>query len=361
MLLGLRHLEEPLGVRRAIGAAGLGALAMLSSYAAVLTGAVVGAILLLDWLRNRQTETLRPLLVVGAGWGAGAAAATWAALRFTTPQLRHYMHEFWTDGFAPYADGFLAVARWIPERAYHVLAHYLVFLDADVGALAAPVAILAVGGLIVALRKDRVRALVLMAPLVAALLGGLTHTVPLRNRMAVYAGAPLLLLGMIGLQGLLRHRSRWAKGAGVVAGALAIPPIPAIVVATSRPPYRAQETRPVLAALGRRLRADETLYVYCQANAAADFYGPAAGITDYVEGGCYDSVDEFIEELRALPAGRVWFFYTQWTPTRPYPDAARAFFEAHGKELDRIDDPYGLTGQAEATAILYQLGPLTGS
>lgn len=112
----------------------------------------------------------------------------------------------------------------------------------------------------------------------------------------------------------------------------------------------------MLATLAERLREDETLYVYCQAKAAADFYGPAEGITDYVAGGCYESVDELIEDLRSLPGPRILFFYTQWTPTRPYPDAAKAFFRANGRELDRIDDPYGLEGQSEATAILYELG-----
>jgi len=312
-------------------------------------------------MRARRPRTLPPLLVLGFGWGAGAVAASWAAIGFTTLATRQYMREFWGDGFAPYADGLLAVVLWIPQRIHHVLAHFLVFLDSEVGVLAAPTAILAVGGLVVALQRDRVRALVLMAPLVGALLGGLTHTFPLRNRMAISAGAPLLLLGMIGLQALLQNHSRWLRGTGFVVGALAILPIPTTVFLASSPPYRSQETRPVLEELAGRMDENETLYVYCQAHAAADFYGPAVGITDYVEGGCYDSVDDFIDELRSLPAGRIWFFYTQWTPTRPFPDSARAFFEANGRELDRIDDPYGLTGQSEASAILYQLDPTTGS
>lgn len=357
VLFALRHLEDPRDLRRAVWAAVLGGVALISSHAAVLTGFVIGGVLLWDWTRDREAAEIRSLAVLGAGWAIGAAIATWASLRFTTPEVRQFMRDFWAEGFAPYGAGLAGVSIWVVQRVWHVLAHYLVFLEAEAGVLAMPTALLALGALVVLLRKDRVRTLVLLAPLLAALLGGLSHILPMRNRVAVHSGAVVLLLGMAGLQALLQSRSRWWKGVGVVLGAFSIIPIPLAVLGTSRPPYRAQETRPVLATLAERLREDETVYVYCQANAAADFYGPSVGLTQYMKGGCHESVGAFLQELRALPPGRVWFFYTQRTPTRPYPDSAKAYFAAHGQQLDRIEDPYGLTGQAEASAILYRFDP----
>ncbi len=360
VLLGLRYLEDPRDMRRAVWASVLGVLAMISSHPAVLTGFVIGVVLTWDWVRDREIAELRCLATMGVGWVIGAAVATWASLRFTTPEVRAYMHDFWAEGFAPYGSGLVAVPLWLLGRVWHVLAHYLVFLEAEAGVLALPTAMLAVAGLVVLLREDRIKSFVVMAPLLAAMLGGLSLLLPMRTRVAVYAGAAVLLLGMAGLQALLQSRSRWWKGMGAVMAVLAIVPIPLIVLGTSRPPYRAQETRPVLATLAERLREDEAVYVYCPAKAAAEFYGPALGVEGYIEGGCYESVSGFLDELRTLPPGRVWFFYTHRTEARPYPDSARAFFAAHGRQLDEIEDPFGLTGQAQAAAILYFLDPRDG-
>ncbi|MGD8279320.1 MAG: glycosyltransferase family 39 protein [Gemmatimonadota bacterium] len=355
VLLALRHVEQPMDTRRAGWAAALGALAMISSYAAVLTGAVLGLVLLGHWLGRRRTGTFRPLGILGGGWLLGAVAAAWASLRLTDPAVREFMRDFHAAGFAPWKDGIVAVLLWIPGRVFNALAHYMVFLEAEAGGLAIPVAILALAGVAVVASEERLKGMLLAAPLLAALLGGLTQTLPMRHRLAVYAGAPVLVFGMIGLQALLARRSRWVQGAGALLALLAIAPLPLVVLAMNRPPYRSQETRPVLAALAERMRADDAVYIYCPAVAAADFYGPTAGVTDYIAGGCHATEGELIDELRALPEGRVWFFFTQWTPGLPWPDTAQAFLANVGREAERIDDPYGLTGQSDAAAILYEL------
>ena len=110
--------------------------------------ATPNSVLFFDWLRGRRTGALSPLVTLGSGWVVGAAIATWASVRFTTPELRAYMRNFWASGFAPFEEGSFAVVRWGVGRVYHVLAHYLIFLDAEFGVLAAPVAVLALGGLV---------------------------------------------------------------------------------------------------------------------------------------------------------------------------------------------------------------------
>lgn len=356
VLLAMRHVEKPLDMRRAVWAGVLGAVAIVSSFPTVLTSAVLGVLLLIHWLRDRRPGSIGPLTALGGGWLVGAAIATWSALRLTTPEVQAYMRDFWAEGFPPYADGLLSVALWIPERAYHALAHALVFLDAEAGVLAAPIALLALGGIVAGIRRRGVLALMLLAPVIGGLLGALAGTLPLRNRTAVYAGPALIVSGMIGLQALLRHDRRWVRIVGIAAAIVSVIPIPALVLAGSRPPYRTEETRAVLAELVRRRAADDRVYVYCHAHAAADFYGRPAGLTDYIEGGCHDSTEELREELRTLPAGPIWFFWTHATSTG-LADSTRAYFEANGSELDRIPDPYGLTGEGEAAAIRYDLGP----
>lgn len=361
VLFALRHLEAPSSRQRAAVAGGVGALAILSSHAAVLTGAVLGVVLVVHWLAERRATELRPLIMLGGGWLLGALTATWVASRTTSPDVDAFMRGFWAEGFAPYQDGVVAVLRWIPEQAYQVLAHYLVFLDAEFGSIAGPLALLAVAGLIILLRGGRTMAFVLHAPLIGALLGGMIHVLPFRNRTALAAGAPLVLCGLIAIQALFQRRSRVAKAVGVLALVVAVLPLPAIVLGLSRPPYRSQETRPVLAELAERRTEEQRVYVYCKALAAADFYGRPAGLTDVIEGGCYDSAEELVAELRELPDGPMWFFFTQWSAAQPFPDAAKAYFEERGTEIDRILDPYGSTGQNEAAAILYDLGAAPGA
>lgn len=356
VLLALRHVEEETDTRRAGWAAVLGAAAMISSYAAVLTGAVLGLVLLIHWLLHRRPGTTRPLAILATGWVVGAGAATWAALRFTSPGVRDFMRDFHASGFAPWEDGILAVLLWLPARVFLLLAHYMVFLEAEAGVFAVPVAILALVGAVALWSRHRLKGLLLAAPVLAALIGGLTLALPMRHRLAVYVGAPLLIMGMLGLQTLLERRSRWVKAVGVILAILAILPIPAITLGLARPPYRNQETRPVLTRLAEQRSAGDILYVYCYANAAADYYGPAAGVTEYVAGECHDSEDELIEELRALPDGRVWFFFTFWMPDVPWPDAAQSFLAERGREVERITDPYGIPGPGQTAAILYELG-----
>jgi hypothetical protein len=350
--LALRHVEEPADVRRAAWAAGLGALAIVSSYAAVLTGAVLGLLLVSNWTRDRRPAEIRGLLVLAFGWAVSATVATWATLRFSTLDTRTYMRDWWAAGFAPWDDGLLAVLLWIPERCFHVLAHYMVFAEEEFGGLAIPAALLAVGGVAVAWTRYRGRALFLAAPLLAALLGGLTETLPMRERASVFAGAPVLLLGMIGLEALLRHRSGPVRWAGYAAVVLAIVPLPAIALTMARPPHRAVEIRPVLAELADVRREGEAVYVYCRATSAAEFYGPRFGLRDWASGDCSGSAPAIFAALDALAPGRVWFVY-QYGPERlSLPDSAMAYLARRGDELARISD---LRGVSPAEAVLYEL------
>jgi hypothetical protein len=108
----------------------------------------------------------------------------------------------------------------------------------------------------------------------------------------------------------------------------------------------------VLAELRARLEPGDAIYVYYSATLAVRFYAPELPI---VPGASHRTDPRgYFRELDALRGRpRVWFFHTHGFPCEP--EAIRSYLDAIGIERDRIDDPYGLTGQREAAAYLYDL------
>jgi hypothetical protein len=158
------------------------------------------------------------------------------------------------------------------------------------------------------------------------------------------------------MAGVALIRSRLTGWAGRLAttaslGLFAVPAL--LVVSIGRPPYRAEEARPVLAEVADRWRPGDELYVYGAAALAMRYYygpdgewtfgGPSLGHSRVF----WRQIDAF----RGRP--RVWFFHTHGLPCEP--EAIRSYFEAIGTEIERVEDPYGLRGQREAAAYLYDL------
>jgi len=144
----------------------------------VLTAFVIGLVLVPHHAARRSSGPARPLLAMTGSWAVGAALTAWVSLGFTDPGAREFMRDFWSDGLAPWSEGPLAVASWIAGRLYHVLAHFLVFMDQEFGILAAPLALLAVLGLPPLWQRYRERGLILLAPVLGALCGGLAASSP---------------------------------------------------------------------------------------------------------------------------------------------------------------------------------------
>jgi hypothetical protein len=352
--LGLRYLEEPEDLSRALAAGGIGIIAVLSSHAAVLTAFVIGLVLVLDHLRARETVPIRPLSVMVGAWAAGSGVAAWAALSFSSPSVREHMRGFWSDGLAPWDNGVIAVALWIPERLYNTLAHFLVFLDEPFGILAAPLAGLALLGLPVLWRMHRTRGAVLLAPVMGALLGGLSGLLPIDHRLAVHAGASIVVASLIGWSAWAAMESRWLKVGAVVAGIIAVMPMPLIVLLQSQPPFRAPDTRAVLESLAPRLAAEDAVYAYCYAAPAAEYYGPAAGINGFQSLDCPASEQHLASRIAAIPSGRVWFLYTD-TPEPMWFDRAIDLLSERGSEIERLDDPHAPPGSSGTAAVLFDI------
>jgi len=358
ILLALRHRERPEDLRSA-GVAGIaGGAALLFSHPAVLVTAVVAGILSIAWWWARPRPPLRPLAAMIGGWSVGAGVATAAALLLRDPATLAYMHDFWGSrgGFPPSLSEGLGAVAWAPRQLFAVFAHFLLFLTppALVAAVASPTAALAVLGLPWLWRRVPWSAGLLIAPVVAGLAGAFAGLLPFRHRVGLYAGCAVLALSMAGLEALRTWLPPRVRFLGAVVAVLVAAPLALLVLLAGRPPYRTQESRPVLQQIAARRQPGDALYVYCGGRHAIAFYGPRAGLDGWTQGGCHDDPRAFLRELDAFRGRpRVWFFFTQTHGQETM--VIRSYLGTIGRQRDAVPDPAGYHGEAETAAFLFDL------
>lgn len=354
--LSLRYLERPEDTRRGIIAGALGGAALLLSFPAVPTAAMLGVLLATAWRRRHPKPPFAPLAGLGIGWMLGAAFAGWAALRLIDPATDAFMREFWDGDFPPTSQP-LAAVTWSLAKLFGAFAHSLVFFPPQVPVLrfivTVPV-VLAVLGLAFALRRPTVRPLLLLAPPAAGLTAAFLHMLPFDQRLGLHATWTVLVLAALGLTGLQRVTlGRWRVTTHLLAAVMALPLL-AIVLLGARPPYAAGgglQPRSVLSELAERRRPTDRLYVYTQGRHDMAFYGKRAGIGHWIEGEPhFDDQRGYLKEVDALRSEpRAWFFWVRLD--RDEPALIRSYLGTIGWELDRIpDEPPGATG-----AVLYDL------
>jgi hypothetical protein len=359
VLFALRFHERPHDRRAALSAGLIGGGALFFSFPAVVTAAVLGAILSWWWLRDRPRGSPGPLLALAMPWAIAAIAAGVIALRLKGIETDAYMRRFWADDFPPAPWHGLSALLWIPDRLFSILGFQLLFIAREwtVGIIFVGVcAALGCFGLFDLFRNSPWKAALIVAPTVAAVLAATAQFLPFGLRVSLYAGWPLQLFAMAGLQALWRAIPARARLAPVVLAAL-IAGIPVLLVGAHHPPYHFQETRTVLAALASRWQPGDALFVYPSAEYAARFYGRPLGLSGWVVGGCHreEPRAHFRELDQFRGRSRVWFFYSHAAMGFREPEVIRSYLETIGKEREHIPDPFGARGQAEAAAYLYDL------
>ncbi|MGH7567303.1 MAG: hypothetical protein ACREK2_10780 [Gemmatimonadota bacterium] len=353
LLLALRVDEDGWSLGEAALWGLAGGAAILASQPAVLVAVGLGLVLVARRLRSGRP--LGPVLALGAGWAIGAAIVAAASLLVVSDTTVGTMTRKWDDSFVPAPWGGPLQLIWLPTRFLMLLAHLLIrvapqsipeiLFTATFGALA-------LAGAWRLARRRPGSAAVIAVPVGVGVLAAVIHLLPLYHRVAMYLTPSLLLAAMAGVEEVRSHFSGRARSAAAVLSLLPFA-LPAVaVVALAPPPYRAEETRPVLEELGSRWRPGDAIYVYYAAGLAMRFYGPDL---EWIRGTTHqrDSRAYFreLDALRGRP--RVWFFYTHGFPCEP--EAIKSYLEAIGTELDRIEDPFGFRGQREAAAYLYDL------
>jgi len=353
VLLALRHLESPSDVRRGLLAGAVGAVAVLFSFPAVPTAAILGILLVAAWWRRRPRSSLRPLLGLLMGWGAGIAAAGIAATALVNDNTDSFMRAFHARRFPP--DEIPGALTWAAGSLWEVFAHSLIFFPPSTVVLMTIVALplaLGVPGLVRLARRHPTRTALLLTPPVAGLMAAALHLLPFGQRLGLHAAWPFLVLAGAGLHGLMQRVSgRWRWAPRALAAATALPMV-LIVLLAARPPYPGPSGKPVVEELARQFRATDRIAVYTQARHDMAFYGRRVGLEQWIQGDRHPGDPRgYLRDVDALRGNaRAWFVWVDLDDS-DRPGWIREYLGTIGTELQSIpEDASGSIG-----AVLFDL------
>ena len=311
--LALRFLEHP-ERRLSAAAAGLaGGAAILVSHPAVVTAFVLGCLLVAFNRGGRWRGSRLSLVLLGAGWGAGALVAAVSATRVLDPATHAFMEDFWRDGFPPPLSRPLDLIAWLPRQVLSVFGHFVLFFPSPplVWLVVAPLLATAAIGVRSVVRSHPARTALLSAPVVAGVAAAVLGLLPFRHRVALHAIWPILVFAAAGLATVETWLRGWRPRLASAVTYFAAAPLTLIVLFAARPPYDSgQETRPVIEELARRWKTGDALYVYCGARHAIAFYGPRYGLDAWTANDCNaDEPRTYLREVDAFRGRpRVWYF-----------------------------------------------------
>jgi hypothetical protein len=262
-----------------------GAILVWFSQPAVFVLAGISGALLLAWLRDRDPQTGRALLLAVPIWGIAAAAATLVAVHRITPATRSFMDQFWRyrNGFFPRPFRKPGDTFWLWDRVLELFADPMV-LRYRWPALYGGLVIL---GLIVLWRRNRFGALVLLGPFAVGVLAAIAQQFPLKTRLALYLLPALILAVAQGAEWIRRHASGLHPAAGGVC-MLALFAVPAWAFVETPPPYWVEDHKTALAFFREHRQPGDAVFVFSYEVEAVERYGPAYGLSsdDYQVGAC---------------------------------------------------------------------------
>lgn len=344
--LAVRHGTRPPTTLRALGSGLVGAGAIVISNPAVPTAAAIAALLFVRWFRMTPRPPLAPLAALLAPWAIAALFGTVSSMWLLDPETHEYMRAFWADSFPP-KDGSALV--WLPRQLYGVFAFFLLSAVPSGGAQAAFVvvaALLAVKGALRLVAENRWTVWILLAPVIVAVLCSVAGLLPLRTRLSLFAGWPILLAAMVGIESLATASSLVWRRVGV-ATALVLVAVPLGLMFTGDSlPYRKEPIRPVLARVAATRELSDTVYVYYGAQFALEYYGPRTGIGEWIQGQQHRGEPRaYLRELDPFRGrARVWFVFTHAVPQYRELELIRSYLVAMGTIVQEIRDPSEMHG-----------------
>ncbi len=333
--LRLRH-PDSTGTR-CIAAGFLGAALVWFSQATILILAGLGAALLVAWILERDRPTARALRIALPIWAAACVAAAVVTFRLVSPATRAFMDQFWRlrGGFPPWPIEKPKDLLWLWDR-------FLLQLG-DNRVLAYPwpalYAALAIAGLAVLWRRNRVGALVLLGPLSVAVLAAVAGFYPLHSRVALYTLPALILAVAAAVEWVRRTIARRHAALGAAA-MLALFAGPASAFVRRPPPYFVEDHKTVLAFLRDHRQPDDAVFVFPYEVEAVERYGAEYGLApgDYEVGGCSPEDRRVllrdVDRYRGRP--RVWLIAGAVPPFQPPRSDVESYLSAIGHRMDGL-------------------------
>jgi len=361
-----REATERMTTRMIVGSAIAGALAVWLSQPAVLVVTGLGAALAIGTigaLGSRGRRPIAPLAWIIVAWALSAIAATAVSMNHLTPESRHFMRTFWSDGFWPLSLRHPSALAWPIVRISLLLGGQL-GIPTSVGLACA---LLAAGGVVATWKHEWRTSLLLAMPLLVALGASAAHLYPLAERLALFLIPSLLLLAAIGATEIAAM-VRVKGGAAIV---LAVVTILVLVVAAqalyaASPVYRREEITPAIAYLRRASRASDASYIYYGAVPAYEFYAARDALPARATlGGCHrGDPNAYLRELDAFRGrARVWLLFAHELPRLGERETMLAHLGAMGMARDSMV-AYGRDTNGKTTYVrlyLYDLSRAAAS
>jgi hypothetical protein len=315
----------------ALGLGLAGAATVLFSFAAVFS--LSGAAIALAVMRDRQDRSSRSVRLVAAGClfaAAGIGVAIGRALLSGSDAA--YMQWFWRFGFLPRHTGLIGGVAWVWRQLLGIF-RWTAMYRASVGW----------GGLLLlgvwSLRRDPLRWLLLVSPLVLVTFAAATHNYPLASGRVDLFLQPVLLMIVAEACGSFGAwlPSRMRRLAVVPAGIVVALAIQAVWIGFPRP--ERSNLRAAMTFVHERRQPGEPIYVHHFAAMIFSYYAPQLGFDprEYQIGSCSsESVRPPLQELdRYRGHARVWVV----TPLFDGDDPFERYLGVIGARVERGDSP----------------------
>jgi len=314
----------------------LGAAAVWFSQASVILLAGLGAALTGIALRRAGGRGLRRLAPTLSLWAAGGAAAIAVSLRLVTPATHAYLRRFWQPEFPVVPPKTLADWKWLPRVLFD-------FWRAPGLGYPWPGLYLglAIIGAATLWRWRREDAILLFAPIGAALAAAFALLYPFGGRVILFLSPAFLLSAAAGARSVADGLARARVPRALTALLVALPP--AFALRADPPVRRLEETRPLIGRLAAERLPEDAVYVYYGARMAFGFYGPRAGLdpAQATLGGCHrDDPRAYLREIDALRSHpRVWVLFTHAVRSLSEQPLIREYLGTIGKRQQAFASP----------------------
>ncbi len=331
-LITLRLRDPDSATGRCVRAAMAGAVLVWFSQAAVFALAGLGAALLLAWLRDRDDQTRRALLVTVPVWAIACLAAAMVGLRLISPATKAFMDHFWRmrGGFPPWPIRKAGDVLWLWDRTTQLFGDDMVLRYEWPALYGALVAV----GVVVLWRKNLGGALVVLAPFAVAVVAAVAQLYPFRTRLVLYVLPGLVLALAQGAEWLRQTAARLRPAVGAGCMALVFLGGPAWAFVRVPPPYFVEDYKTVLDFVREHRQPGDEVFVYSYAVEAVERYGPAYGLgpSDYRLGSCSAEDRRVflrdVDRYRGKP--RVWLVAGAVPPFQPPRESVEKYLATIG-------------------------------
>ena len=332
-LLLLKVLEREASTQRLVITGLAGFAVIWFSQASVLVMAGLGMALALECSVSREKKIGRALFIAVPLWVTASLVALVAGLRSMTASTKQYMNDFWTGAFFPLPFHWSSGPAWIGQRFLELysdptLLRYrwpLVFVA------------LAVIGIAVTWKRNRLAVWLLCGPPVVALAAAIAHQYPFRGRLSFWLLPAAVILVAAGADWIRARASALHPAVGaVLVSAVLIAPV--LALAEAPPPYEIEHTWEMLSYLQEHRQPGDVIYAMQLEEVGIRFYGPRFGLqpNEWITGACNrDDAHAFLRDLdRFRGAPRVWVLAGSGRPLQGVRAAALKYLGTIGVRHD---------------------------